>query len=400
MLLFVFIGFLGIASFIRYPDMQQAKALISTNPPPVRVFARSAGALSLLVAEGQKVKAGQALGYIQNPAQWQKVQALIRLLESDTFDEVQFILEEGNFEQGLGELQTYYEALLQICKERQFAKDYPINTYNRQSLEAMLSQKKQTRQNLQEKYQLDRSIFEQARKSYLIDSVLYTKKVKSTLEQYQSKSEYLRQQQSLKNSEAALLAHIEQVQDMKGRVGELNLRQGEESQKLSLALGQAYRNLQSQIALWQSRYALISPTKGKVNLLSYWADNQYITGEQAVVSIIPKAQTQAVKVFLPISGAGKVKVGQEVWLSIYDYPETEFGKIKGKITHISSLSQKQSGEEQAQYVLDVTLSHHNQTDLGKEIVLKPEMEGEAMIITEPHSLLSRILSPLYEVFDR
>lgn len=396
MLLLVFMGFVALAAFIRYPDVLQAKVLISSNPPPVRVFARSPGALHLLVQDGQQVQAGEALAYIQNPASWVSVQQLLQSLESSTgFDEAAFVVKAPAFEQGVGELQPYFEALLQACKEKLLAEEYPLYDYTQQSLSQLLQQKQKVTQNLQEKYALDYRLLAQAQKSYRIDSILYVQKVKSTLEQYQSESEYLRQQQSLKLSEQSLLGNIEQLQDLRGRIGEQQLRAQEQRQKLLLNLGQAYRNLQTQITLWQSRYLLISPLGGSVQLLSYWADNQYVSGEQAVLSVIPEANnTQSVRVYLPLQGAGKVQAGQAVWLSLYDYPEQEYGKLRGEIQKISTLSQRQNGQEEAQYILEVKLQDGNQTLLGKSITFKPEMEGEASVITAPYSLLSRIFSPL------
>ncbi|MDX2303681.1 MAG: HlyD family efflux transporter periplasmic adaptor subunit [Microscillaceae bacterium] len=397
-LLFIFLGFLGLSALIRYPDVLQADALITTNPPPVKIFARSSGALKLLVEDGENIRAGGVLGYIQNPTDWQKVQKLEKILIH--WDEQKFIEESRLFDSGLGELQTYYNQLLQAYQERAIVKKHPLSAYNAAKLREHISQKQHLTQNLQEKYQLDQRIFEQSQKSYLVDSLLYAQKVKTPIELYQARNEYLRQLQNLKNSETGLLNHDEQLQEIETRIGELDMQILEQSDKLDLAIEQAYRNLQTQIILWKARYVLSCPLEGKVSLLQYWSDNQYISGEQEVMSIVPATKSQIVKVYLPIQGAGKAKAGQKVWLSLYDYPEAEFGKLEGSIIKVSPLAQKDAAKEETQYVLDVRLIHQLRTDRGKTLTFKPEMEGEASIITQPYSLLERIVNPLRKLISR
>lgn len=144
-----------------------------------------------------------------------------------------------------------------------------------------------------------------------------------------------------------------------------------------------------------------SPIPGKVNLLEYWSDHQYAKTDQPLMIITPlqKSKAQVVKVRLPIRGAGKVKNGQKVWLSLHDYPEQEYGKIEGEIIHISELttSDANTSEESPQYVIDVKLSNSLHTYRGKTLHFKPEMLGEASIITEPYSLLDRIVNPLLKI---
>ena len=374
--------------------MLRAEALVTTNPPPVQMFARSAGALQLLVKNGEEIQVGQTLGYIQNPTNWQKVQRLEELLCD--FSPAEFLSSSSDFKTGLGELQPYYDALLTAFLELEINQKYPLTTYQAEILRDKIIQKKSLEDNLQEKYQLDQHIFSQAEKSYQTDSLLVSQKVKTPVELYQAKSAYLRQLQSLKNSETNLLNYNEQLQDIQAQVGELQLRNLEQSAKLNLAISQAFQNLQTQITLWKDRYVISSPVSGKVNLLTYWADHQYIRPDQEVMTITQTTRVQTVKVYLPIQGAGKVKTGQKVWLSLYDYPDEEFGKVKGEIVHMSTLSQEINKQSEAgsQYILDVKLTQALETDRGKTLQFKPEMQGEANIITKPYSLLARIMNPI------
>ena len=69
-----FVLLLALSYFIRYPDIVEAKVILVTANPPIRILAKSAGRVSeLLVADLQEVKAGQVLAVIENTATWPDV---------------------------------------------------------------------------------------------------------------------------------------------------------------------------------------------------------------------------------------------------------------------------------------------------------------------------------------
>jgi hypothetical protein len=179
----------------------------------------------------------------------------------------------------------------------------------------------------------------------------------------------------------------------------MRLQANEQDAKLWLTIENAYRNLNTQLNLWKHKYLIVAPVAGKVHFLQYWADNQYITAEQELMTLFSPTEATLVQLRIPAQGAGKVQIGQMIWLELVDFPAQEFGKLKGKISHIAPSVQIDKNKENAgQYIAFAELASL-QTDYGKTVVSKPEIQGQAHIVTMPYSLLERMLLPLYKAFQ-
>jgi multidrug efflux pump subunit AcrA (membrane-fusion protein) len=391
-----FVGTLVLAHFIRYPDTIVAHALLTSNPPPVRLMSKATGYLRLLVCEGEEVQAGKPLAYIQNPAHVEEITALekqLALFKPTTFQENTQTLRH------LGELQTYYDALISACSEWQIREKYPTQIASQQSLAQQLQREKIKTDNVLSQDALNKEAFSQVYKNYQMDSLLYRQKVKTPLEFNQAQAELLRQKQTLKNSEATILNQNTQIANIQEKLTEMRLQANEQEAKLWLTIENAYRNLTTQLNLWKHRYVVIAPVAGKVHFLQYWADNQYITAEQELMTLLSPTKATLVQLRIPAQGAGKVQTGQMIWLELADFPAQEFGKMKGNIMHIApSIQIDKSKDNTAQYIAFAELASL-QTDYGKTIALKPEMQGQVHIITSPYSLLQRMLLPLYKALQ-
>ncbi len=82
-----------LSIYVKYPDVVEAKAVITTSQPPASVKALSGGKISqLLVSENEQVEANQTLAVIDNPTNyedWKNLKAEFipfyqNLLQSDS----------------------------------------------------------------------------------------------------------------------------------------------------------------------------------------------------------------------------------------------------------------------------------------------------------------------------
>ena len=96
---------------------------------------------------------------------------------------------------------------------------------------------------------------------------------------------------------------------------------------------------------------------------------------------------------LPLQGSGKVKAGQRVNLRLNNYPDQEFGYVKGKVKSVSPLP-----TAEGMYVVDIALPDGLTTNYGKTLPLTREMKGSAEIITDDLRLLERLIMPLRKIF--
>jgi multidrug resistance efflux pump len=71
--------------------------------------------------------------------------------------------------------------------------------------------------------------------------------------------------------------------------------------------------LKVSIGQWKEKYLVESPIKGKVTFTSYWNENQVIKAGDILATVIPEDTNRIiVRADVPVSGLGRVKVGQEV----------------------------------------------------------------------------------------
>ncbi|EKF54161.1 putative HlyD-family transporter [Galbibacter marinus] len=72
-------------------------------------------------------------------------------------------------------------------------------------------------------------------------------------------------------------------------------------------------------------------------------------------------------------------------MMLSNYPETEFGVLKGTVMNISQIP-----DDKGNYIVDVSIPHELVTSYGKRITFKQEMLAQAEIITEDLRLLERL----------
>ena len=129
--------------------------------------------------------------------------------------------------------------------------------------------------------------------------------------------------------------------------------------------------------------------------MSVWSQNQNVTAGESVFVIAPSQEMQPIgKALLPIQGSGKVKTGQQVNIRLNNYPDQEFGYVKGIVRGVSPVP-----TAEGYYVVDVGLPKGLKTNYGKDLPLTREMKGNAEIITEDMKLIERLLAPLRKIIS-
>ncbi|MCU0348841.1 MAG: biotin/lipoyl-binding protein [Saprospiraceae bacterium] len=82
-MLAVFVLLLFIAHLVRYADVVEAKAVLTTQNPPIRLAAGASGKIAkLTVKNGQTVQPGELLAVLENPANTEDVALLDSFLQN------------------------------------------------------------------------------------------------------------------------------------------------------------------------------------------------------------------------------------------------------------------------------------------------------------------------------
>jgi HlyD family secretion protein len=214
-------------------------------------------------------------------------------------------------------------------------------------------------------------------------------------------------------SKKGLLSSIQQLESQRSNLNSLRiaLEQAEQEvfnleeerlnrlQEFRRAMKSKLDNLRAEMAAWEKRYLLRSPVKGRISLSKFWDVNQNIHTGDVIATVIPEGETKIIgKIFMPVSGAGKVKSGQRVNIKIDNYPYLEFGMITDSVEKISEVPVIIDNKNV--YVVTVQFPRKLVTGYKIELPGNEEMTGVAEIITNDVSILKRIMYPVRHIIER
>jgi|GEM_PF-2430503 len=135
---------------------------------------------------------------------------------------------------------------------------------------------------------------------------------------------------------------------------------------------------------WREKYVLSAPYSGTLSFNRIVFKFQSVKAGEKIFYIIPTVDNFFGEMVVPENGLLKVKVGQEVLIKLNAYPFEEYGIIKGKITYITGMPDKDNN-----YLAKVSISKQGLSDL-RRVKLKRGMTANAEVVTKNVSVLSRI----------
>ena len=387
---------LGVSWMIKYPDMISTQISITTQVPPQKILAKTSGRIeAILVADKENVAKETPLAIIENTANYNDVFLLKSCVDHFIIDKNEFPFDKTNALQ-LGDIESYFAV---------FQKEYiadELNTKlqpyqvegNAQSYEA--NQLRERLSLLESQKSINQSELELQKNDLERYETLYKKGIIATQEVEKQRLQYLQHQKNYKN----LLSSVSQL---KSSINDLNrnskttiINENKENTNLERNVIQAFYQLKKAIKDWELNYVLRSSIDGKVTFLQLWSVNQTVTSGDNVFAIIPSNETNYIGKLKAIAqNSGKIKVGQEVNIRLANYPDREFGIIKGKVKSISLTPDKDGN-----LLIDVSLPNGLKTSYKKDIAFQQEMSGNADIITEDLRLLERLLYQFKDVFRR
>jgi len=398
-LLLVFIGVILFLSWlIKYPDIVIGQAILTTEIPPQKEFARVSGKIdSLFVENYQAVKQNTPLALIENTANYADVCYLKSILDTLSINQSSFnfplnempMLFLGEIENQFSLFENSYVQYLLNRESNSYLNNDLTNKYTLSQLKYRL----QTSIN-QEEINKEELIYK--RKDLERTEKLFAKGVVSAQEYENKKLEFLQAERGLKNmsvSISQIKESISNTNNLKKQTAIANIR---EEINLLKAVMQSLDQLKSAIKEWELKYLFKSNVDGKVSFMKVWNKNQFINTGDFVFTIIPNNYSSYIcKVQVPILNSGKIKSGQQVNIKLSSYPDNEYGILKGKVQDISLIP-----NNEGLYLLDVLLPKKLMTNYNKEIEFKQEMQGSAEIITEDLRLIERIFFQFKDIFRR
>ena len=396
--LFLIILLLFISWFVKYPDVVIAKAVMTTEIPPQKIYSKTTGRIdTILVEEDQTVYKGQPLAILENTANAEDVFFLKSIV--DTLG-----LRNGFFEFPLEEIPILFLGDID-SKYATFQNDYMQYTLNNKlqpytnelmASKISLSELQNRLDILLIQQELEKKGLDFKEKDLNRNRILFEKGIISAQEYENKQLDYLRAEQEFKNLNISISQTREAIAMALRTSKGTTIEKTREGMMLLKKLLQSFNQLKIAIEKWETQYVLSSEIIGKVAFTSYWSENQTVTNGDHVYTIIPLINSSYVaKLLTPAENSGKIEIGQIVNINLKSFPETEFGFLQGKVQDMSALP-----NEEGLYLIDVSLPEDLVTSYNKEINFKHEMAGTAHIITEDLRLIERFFYQLQDIFSR
>jgi HlyD family secretion protein len=181
----------------------------------------------------------------------------------------------------------------------------------------------------------------------------------------------------LEASRAKVLRHAMNMEELRTRVAEVNIRKGEYQQELSKYLLE-----------WERDHLLVVPADGRVSFTHDWASGQEISAGSILAYVLPdSAGGIMARISLATRGSGLVAPGARVRIRLDDFPALEYGLLEGIIVRVSAVP------EESQLQVDARLTQGMLTTYGTRLPLRGALTGQAEVTTRSARLLERVVRP-------
>ena len=384
--------------FVKYPDIISSEAIITTQIPPQKEFAKVTGSIdTLFVADNEVVLKQQPLAILENTAKHQDVFLLKSIIDTLKINNKAFnfpiddlpVLFLGDIDSDYALFENSYIQYKLNKELKPFSNEAVANRYSVSELKRRLA-------NLKAQKELNASELSFKEKDLKRNETLFGKGVISAMEYENKQLEYLQAERNYKNMTTSISQINESISRASSTLKGTQINSTKEEMVLFKNVIQSYNQLKKSIKDWEMRYLLQSRINGKVVFLNFWTVNQNVNQGDLVFTIIPSENVDFIaKLKTPVQNSGKIKVGQKVNIKLESFPDTEFGTLQGKVKNISLIP-----DAEGFYYIDVSLPSILITSYNKEIEFKQEMRGVAEIVTEDLRLIERFFYQFKELVSR
>jgi len=389
---------LCLAWVVQYPDIIVSDAIVTTQIPPQKEYANVNGKFdSIYVEDSQTVTPNTILAVIENSSNAENVFYLKSIIDTIKLknNAIDFpmdslpILFLGSIEDKFADFENSYFQYKLNERLKPFSNDAIANKITLSELRGRL-------RSLQGQYDLNKAELDFKKNTLERNEVLFEKGVISKQEYENAQMEMLIAQRDFENLSVSISQIREAISGAKRTSKGTEINKTRENTRLLKAALQSFNALKNAIEEWEDRFVLKSEINGKVTFLSFWDENQTVKNGDLVFVIIPNENSNYIaKLKAPSQNSGKIKIGQNVNIKLQNFPDSEFGILKGNVSNIS-LSPDINGF----YLIDVKMPKSLITSYGKQINFQQEMRGTAEIITEDLRLLERFFYQFMDLLRR
>lgn len=398
LILILVVLLLFLSWLIKYPDVIPAEAIITTQIPPQKEYAKVSGKIeSILVEDNQMVPQHTPLAILQSTANYKDVFLLKSIVDTIKINNQSFSFPIDELPVlFLGDIETSFALFENSYSEYILNKE--LQPYSNEAIANQISLSELYRRLESHKAQknLGKTELEFKRKELSRQKNLFEKGVISTQEYESKELDYLQAKRNYESNEVQLSQIKENISNATKTSKGTEINKRKEEINLFKKVLQSFDQLKKSIKDWELQYVLQSDIEGRVSFLNFWTKNQTVSQGDLVFIVIPSEDSSYLaKIKAPSQNSGKIKIGQVANIRLENFPDNEFGTLKGTVKNISLLPDKDG-----LYLIDVALPEKLITTYNKEIPFKQEMRGVVEIVTEDLRLIERFFYQFRTLVDK
>ncbi|SNY99525.1 HlyD family secretion protein [Flagellimonas pacifica] len=381
-----------IAHLISYPDIVSVNIQLMGNEPIVHLSAQVEGRIKKFhIDQGGTIEKDQVLMELENPAEIHDVVGLKMILDTIEGMGSISVLEESNGLK-LGNIRPYFQAYRDLLVRKQLWDSlHPGRTYDRLSNDRTMELSKWIGDSeiLLDELEMEIVLGDKELQRF---STLKEKGVVSASEY----EEQLRAQINRKQERTRLRQRISETKLIISSQEDIRRKQGfelaMEGKLLTDRIENSRMELLRAIKEYERNYVIRSPIDGRVNWLVPKTPYQNVGQGEPLVAVIPSGSTRASGLMeVPAINKGKIKPGQAVLVQLENFPQEEYGVLKGRVSSIN----RAPHPIDRTYGVTVTFDTLT-TSYGKVLSLEAAYLGKGNIITEEMNLWQRLFRGIHQ----
>jgi HlyD family secretion protein len=380
--------------FFKYPDTVPATMTLTSTSPPASITAKSNGALKeFYISDGDYVNEKDYLAVIENPASTKEILELkARLVQAMQNPDTLLSFRYKDLQ--LGNVQEWYSAFIKALNNYQKFVELDFYPKKIRSIYTRIQRYEKYYESMLRQYEIIKEQYRIEGKQFQRDSLLLEKDMISRLSMENTHIQYLKSRTSLESSFSTLENIRIEMAGLHESLIDIERQHQNEKSIIDAELNTAVIQLVNAINTWELTYVLLSPFAGKITFTNYWSENQNVTSGETIFTVIPDKNPELVgKAMLPLARSGKVKTGQQANIYFANYPDEEYGMVKGIVKNISLVPTHNN------YAIEITLPEGLLTTYKKELPFSPEMVADIEIITEDLRMIERIFLPIRKLLN-
>ena len=397
-MLLLLLALLFVAWWVKYPDVIKAAVYISTSNPPIDLVCPSNAQIEKIFTKDSKNKIikGSPLILLKSTSDYSEIQNLRDFLidlEKDSLNE-NYITIPKNFIK-LGVLQNTYNQLTSYLKE--YNEHIKHHTYKKRIvfLEKIIDNNTQSLQSTRAGFLLELKDQRIKAKDKVRSDSLFAKGVISQRDHEIAQQRFLQKEIQVEGIRTILIDKRTAIVNLQKQLAELKIQQDRFNREIRDNIRNVTKTLNAQIEEWISNYLVLAPINGTISIFKELNKGDYLTVGSYLLTMLPLGNQELFAYGnFSVAKAGKLKEKNKAIIKLHAFPYREYGSIDGYIEKISDFPIKEM------YAVKIRLPNKLETGYDKKIIFKQRLSGDAELITENRSLLSRIFSNFKYFIDK